>query len=576
MYNGFVNTVWNVGLPYATMEKESFLGNYNGSASEYTSYIRVNPVDLTQNIPDCSTNETGPSVIAEVTAPSWLHQYIFGVGENYMEKISKQFPHIQIVLINGGRKIVIEGPNKEVQIVKEVFDSYIANLESAVVVEDVHVKRNVHSHIIGKKRARVERIQRKTFTNIYFPSDVKRTGVSLPYHVIRIEGLPTGVVAAKQIILKIAAHVERYSDKTLEADQLTEMKLEKEKELPEWFESVQVNFSQACDSSCDLLLHGGRGQDDFCTALPQIIDVEEGKHVEVLYVDKEIVCHVFGHRGATLRNIREKTNTWIKIIQQSTDCSAFFIVGKRENVGRARKWITDVTHKMTLVHTRVNATTIPMHRTGDLEGSQEEKNLHIHYESIEVDSMYLPKVIGNHAAQIAKLAEKHDVNILLPDKCHSKLQNGNSITIVGSKCNVKAATDNIREMVKEIDARISEWVKIDRSVHGQIIGYKGRRISKLQTQFDVRVQFPKSEEQGELVKIYGTKENVEKAKCRIVSMESYYMYMYTHGRPCEATEELWDSPGFKDSTNPNDQLQARHLPVIATNASDDTGTTTSK
>ena len=68
-----------------------------------------------------------------------------------------------------------------------------------------------------------------------------------------------------------------------------------------------------------------------------------------------------------------------------------------------------------------------------------------------------------------------------------------------------------------------ERVKIDSSVHGHLIGAKGKKLNQLQNQLDVTVWFPKPENKTGLVVIGGRKENVEKAKSRLLSLAAYFM-----------------------------------------------------
>ena len=172
----------------------------------YTTNNMAYLVDYTQYIPDCSSDNIGPSAVAEVSTPNWLRPHVTRVCGNNMEKITKKLPHIQI--IQKGSKIVLEGALKEVHLAKEFLSNLTTNLKSIKVVEDVHVDRKFHGHIIGKKNARLNRIKNETFTHIYFAGHAKTTGVFLPPDVIRIQGYPMNVAAAKEAILQIAAESE--------------------------------------------------------------------------------------------------------------------------------------------------------------------------------------------------------------------------------------------------------------------------------------------------------------------------------------------------------------------------------
>lgn len=64
---------------------------------------------------------------------------------------------------------------------------------------DIKVDQKWHRHIIGKSGANITKIKNTTGTSINIPSDNEKSDI------IRIEGSPEGVAAAKQEILHMAS-----------------------------------------------------------------------------------------------------------------------------------------------------------------------------------------------------------------------------------------------------------------------------------------------------------------------------------------------------------------------------------
>lgn len=64
---------------------------------------------------------------------------------------------------------------------------------------DVKVDQKWHRHIIGKAGSNITKIKNATGTSINIPSDTEKSDV------IRIEGSPEGVAAAKHEILSMAS-----------------------------------------------------------------------------------------------------------------------------------------------------------------------------------------------------------------------------------------------------------------------------------------------------------------------------------------------------------------------------------
>ena len=140
-----------------------------------------------------------------------------------------------------------------------------------------------------------------------------------------------------------------------------------------------------------------------------------------------------------------------------------------------------------------------------------------------VNPEIFPIVIGKYCTNITELAEKHDVHILLPDSHDRKSNNAKKVTIVGSEVKVKEAKDDLTEIIMGLEQQIIERVKIDISVHGHLIGAKGKKVKELQDQFHVTVCFPHLENNMDLIIIHGRKENVEKAKSRLLNLATHFI-----------------------------------------------------
>ena len=65
---------------------------------------------------------------------------------------------------------------------------------ATMVFSEVKVPQRFHPHVIGKKGANINKIKEETCTSISIPSDKDKSDI------IRIEGDPQGVAAAKKII----------------------------------------------------------------------------------------------------------------------------------------------------------------------------------------------------------------------------------------------------------------------------------------------------------------------------------------------------------------------------------------
>ena len=519
MYNGDAYPNWNYRQLFAG-HFQTFPSYYEGSATEYTGTNLDNHLDFLECIPDCSSEGTGPWVAVEVSTPNWLLPNIFGSCGNIAQEITKKLPHIRIIM-NGNYNIAIDGPLQQVYIAKEFIEHYTSLMNSTTVVDDVPVHRSVHSQIVGKHSARLNLIQKETFTTLYFPGHVKRTGVHLPPDVIRIQGNPSNVAAAKEAILYIAARVVSDGVSTVQVDLSPEKRIErngKNDELHEQSSGVQVNSRKPGGSSREAALHNSSQKAERC-AVPLTEasdDLEAERYCEVLHVDREIVKHIVGQGGTTINKIRNKANIEVQAPGESIDDNTVVVTGKRQNVKEAIKIITDIERKMKKVSDRLNFT--PADMTDDLGARQAEKKLYTHYETINLDREVLTKVTGAGCSTITELAEKHDVQIELHPQ-NDRRRSG-TVTISGSESKVKAAKYDLRQIIRDGETYISEWLWIDPSVYGRLIGPKGKKLVELQDELDVIIKFPRPVTQDSPVTIYGRKESVSKAKVQLLALAS--------------------------------------------------------
>ena len=72
-----------------------------------------------------------------------------------------------------------------------------------MVFAEVVVPQKFHPHIIGRKGSNINRIKEETCTSISIPSDKEKSDI------IRIEGDPQGVAAAKKIIAEMGKKLVR-------------------------------------------------------------------------------------------------------------------------------------------------------------------------------------------------------------------------------------------------------------------------------------------------------------------------------------------------------------------------------
>jgi rRNA processing protein Krr1/Pno1 len=203
-------------------------------------------------------------VTEEVKAPSWLHRFIIGRGGENIKSITRDLNNVSVNFSRDEDTVIIEGPPEEVQLAKESLENFTEGLMATMTFVEVHIDQKYHSHIIGKKGSNVTKIKEETCTSISIPSDKQKNDV------IRIEGDPQGVAAAKKMILEMASKLANESTVTIEIEQKWHKMVigangEHMKELRDRFPGVHVAFPEPGRRSNHVTLRGPTKDVDKCS-----------------------------------------------------------------------------------------------------------------------------------------------------------------------------------------------------------------------------------------------------------------------------------------------------------------------
>ena len=74
-----------------------------------------------------------------------------------------------------------------------------------------------------------------------------------------------------------------------------------------------------------------------------------------------------------------------------------------------------------------------------------------------------------------------------------------------------------------------EEVRVFKQFHGNIVGKGGSTLRKIREETDTRIELPTESSDSDVIVIIGRKENVQKARARILAIEKE-MVRYEYGR----------------------------------------------
>lgn len=501
-------------------------------------------------------------VSTEVAAPRWLHRYIIGRSGENIKKISADLEKLHIEFVEAKDLILLEGPPGEVQQAEALLESSISKLNSTLQYVDVEVDRKWHRHIIGKAGSNIARIKQETGTSINIPPDTENS------NVIRIEGSPEGVLAAKEQIVAMASKMDNEKTKDIIIEQrfhknIIGQKGEKVREIREQFGEVQISFPDAGKKSDIVSLRGPKDEVDKCFAFLKKLaaDLVASNHRVEVPIFKRFHGNIIGRNGATIKKIKEDTGTTIEIPTENSASDVIVIIGFKEKCEEARDRIQAIQSELAnIVSSEVNIAqslhTSLIGAGGKLIQSimTECGDVHIHFppegeksdkitirgtkEDVEKAEQQLVKlagerqensftaevnakaehhryIIGRGGANIRKFRESTGVRVIFPTASDEKKD---VITLIGKEEAVLKAKGELEEKIKDLDNVVESEVSIDPKHHRHFVSRRAQVLRDIADEFGgVAVSFPR-DANSTRVTVKGAKDCVEGAKARLLEI----------------------------------------------------------
>ena len=511
----------------------------------------------------------------KIEAPSWLYRYLIGEKGANISKITGDYPNTHVEFEQDDR-ITLEGPPEEVEKVKERLEKIIIHFKTSLACEEVLVDSKLYP-LIGKQTARLN----KEFGVLVRAPQMDNTtaGVSAPtsHVLVRIEGAPDAVQKAKLEFLELVKKAENERTKDIIIDQKYHSNLigksgKNLNELRAKFNDVQIQIPSQEEKSDVIKIKGNKNDVEKCHKhlLQFYKEMQESNYQDELHIFKQFHRMLIGKQGAFIRKIREDTQTRIEVPAEDSESDSILIVGKQENVVKARRLIEDKVKELLKIeedfidvpsqfHTALigkggaiikqirkdcggvlinfppeNATSDRITLKGprdEIERAKQEllkmakqKNDSNYTEEIHVKSEFHRFLVGKKGTSINSMRDKHQVRIILPTVSALKDNNNNKdqpnqtdiITIVGKEENVKAVRVEIEQIVKNLEEQITDEVQVDPKWHKNFTAKRAKLINSISNEnCSVSISFPK-QSTSNVVVLKGPRDAVDSAKRRIL------------------------------------------------------------
>jgi predicted PilT family ATPase len=503
-------------------------------------------------------------ITGEVECPTWLHKYVIGTKGSIIRQIvgdqSNAKTQIQVTFEEG--RIFLEGPPEEVKRVRDDLAQRVKQLQNDYVFEILHITPIYHRHIIGKAGGNISKIRQDTGVSVSIPADDTHSDE------VRLEGKPEGVAQAKAEIMEIVKRMENEKSRDIIIENrfhrtLIGTKGETVRELREKFPGVIIHFPEPGRKTDIVTLRGPKDEVDKCYKHLQgvVKELKENNYQEKLTVFKDFHRHIIGKGGATIKKIRDETDTKIELPLENSNTDVITLTGKKANVEKAKEMLTKLENELSSVVTaeiviphKIHSSLIggggrliqhiaqtecggvqikfPPEKTqsdkvtirGPKEGVEKAKKLLLDLAKDKEMSSFTAEIkakpelfrflIGRGGTKIHKLREAHPhVRIMLPRHEDADQE---TIHLVGKKEDVEKAKSQMESVINELTQLVEINMDVDQKWHRHFVGRGANVLHEIQDQCGgVIVSFPKQNTGSTKIIIKGGKECVESAKKRI-------------------------------------------------------------
>ncbi|XP_034942001.1 vigilin [Chelonus insularis] len=495
---------------------------------------------------------------ATVEAPSWIHKYIIGRKGSNIKKIIEDLPKVNVDFTDDVDKIKIEGPPEEVEKVKQQLETHVKDLVNKLSFVEVKVDPIYFKQIIGKNTNRLDKIKDQTsvIINILDGNDGQK--------IVRFEGNRTGVIEAESKLTTMINKLENEKEKDIIINHRHYASVIGKngfniREIREKFNNVKIIIPGPDEKDDVVKIRGLKLDVDRCHQYLMKLAKELDENSDCLEVPifKQFHKYIIGRGGATIRKIREETQTKIEIRSESNDQEIIRILGKKENVRNARDMIKKIQNEMSNVIEEevtvpknfnllglnkkiissitddcggVTITFPPAESKSDkvtICGPKEDvekakqqlleytkdPHLLIYTDTMKIKLMYHKFVIGRQGSNIKKIRDATGVRIVFPS---DKDDDQELVTIIGKKESVEKAKADLEIMLKEIENIVEDEITIDPKHHKHFLTRRSGVLSRIVDECGgVQVFFPKVGSDSDRVTLKGSKECIEAAKQRM-------------------------------------------------------------
>ncbi|XP_071652099.1 vigilin-like [Temnothorax longispinosus] len=420
--------------------------------------------------------------------------------------------------------------------------------------KQISIPKDHHSWILGKQGQRLKDLEQKTATKINVPRRQDQSDI------ITITGTKKKIKKAEREIRVIS---DEQSRKAFE--RITVPKIYHPFIYGAHHENLNVMMAET--GACITIPSVSVQQDEITIAGEKEGVLAAKQKIKSIYKDMKKRCttvsvevpksqhkYVIGPRGSTIAEILQTTGVSVEIPASDSATGTITLRGPQEKLGQALNKVCEIAnsgrtavveapvwiHKYIIGRERVNIKKITQEMpkvnvefmgkkdkikiegpSEEVEKAQNELQLmandliaKLTFKELNVDPRFNKHIIGKNGCNVNRVKEETGVVISI-----SENDGSNVIRIEGNLAGVLKAQTELVEMVKKLENEKEKDMIIDHRHYRNIIGNKGDNIKEIRDKFNqVQITFPGPGDKGDIVKIRGPKEDVDKCHKHLLKL----------------------------------------------------------
>lgn len=418
-----------------------------------------------------------------LSVPKLYHPFITGGNNSNVAALNLEYgvrvnvppPSVQNDIIT------IIGEKEAIAKVKDIIQKNYQEMEETYTAIPVEVKKSQHKLVVGPKGSNIAEIMNVHGVSVEVPpQDSETSTITLRGPSAKL-GTALNLVYEKahsQIVEEVKAPMwlHRYiiGKKGANINKITEEFPQVHIELDDVAELIKLDGPRAEVQKVRANLHT-MIEEMMCRIKQETIQVEAKYHK-----------HIIGKSGSNINRIRNESNVIINF-----DDACIRLEGAPEAVDSVKKELCEIIKKLE---------------------NEKEKDIHI-------DSRLHGQIIGSKGEKIREIRDQfNQVQIVFPDAG----QNNDVVKIRGPKDEVDACYKYLQKFAKQLlENNYQIKVTIFKQLLKYVIGKGGSNINKIRQETEVRIDMSPADSEGiDEITITGKKENCEKAKARIETIQN--------------------------------------------------------